>query len=890
MTGGQRASRRSCHVEMPPERQSPRSPKRQRIDSSTLPKSLLVSQHERSGKTNHSASSRQQDQGICFALAAPSAKAPTLAAKPSRPLESSNSSLSSAKKDAPAAHKRRFTRSRYGCSTCRARKVKCDEARPRCRRCLEDGQTCEGYGEQQAPQREQHHSSLNPSSSSSKKQALSQSYSSPFLRNVQESYDPHSLSLQATTTANGEAFADYSATSPQHLDDWIDLLCASIGNDMPQPAPSTVVATFQKASTKYTTMQHKQVQHPEPTSASMRLPSSHHDISSSNSSRSADEQGLSTLANAAVATTHASSGSDSPPWLNEDWLRSTTSHSNSLRNESPARVGIILLQHNSTMLSPAFSRHKRLEDFFAQLASESPIILDLIGCLGLTHLSLSQDHRKKGLAHAHFSRCKTEWDGLVGPLDTPESIQAAAKDVNTPHRTLEALAGTILIAHIEQFNRGFATSSRAYTAVAIAIVRRVLSCASEDTSSAPWLEEMDQGPGSAFRFFVRILLWWETMSRTMGPASEQGDVLDIFQHVYRWEEVDGKSQDPVECLTQCVVGWPLDLLEAVERTTRTSTDAEVLAYQPTLPTSPPIVMPSGTLSHALEGHVSLELQQQIDSVETQIRLARPLPLAQDDSIAAELRYLIFECLQSASLVYFSKVLLKSTDAVWFEIDKVTRFLERKQQRPSGSAVNLDVSQTDTNRKARLSHIGSTSGWSSSVPADQQLAQAMETRGHWWIRAPDGALIWAYFQCASEIFGALDPSTELIIAVANQQERHQIGKGDPVKLALGSQLTLGSEAYDGFAQSRSERRQGCRRSLLLWERFDEVQCVFLCRHLLKAIWGRRDLYEEQARRTNSKDTAGSMPTSAMVSSQERYDQAAEIGDICRQRRWRQPLIF
>lgn len=929
MTGGQRASRRSCHVEMPPERQSPRSPKRQRIDSSTLPKTLLVSQHERSEKTNHSASSRQQDQGICFALAAPSAKAPTLAAKPSRPLESSNSSLSSAKKDAPAAHKRRFTRSRYGCSTCRARKVKCDEARPRCRRCLEDGQTCEGYGEQQAPQREQQHSSLNPSSSSSKKQALSQSYSSPFLRNVQESYDPHSLSLQATTTANGEAFADYSATSPQHLDDWIDLLCASIGNDMPQPAPSTVVATFEKASTKYTTMQHKQVQHPEPTSASMRLPSSHHDISSSNSARSADEQGLSTLANAAVATTHASSGSDSPPWLNQDWLSIlTASPANSERD-----ISEIYSSSSSTLPRTGLSSLERISEadlqrrirtlcatkvqlesvsfffnttarcfhllsadtnvwriFFAQLASESPIILDLIGCLGLTHLSLSQDPRKKGLAHAHFSRCKTEWDGLIGPLDTPESIQAAAKDVNTPHRTLETLAGTILIAHIEQFNRGFATSSRAYTAVAIAIVRRVLSSASEDTSSAPWLEEMDQGPGSAFRFFVRILLWWETMSRTMGPASEQGDVLDIFQHVYRWEEVDGKSQDPVECLTQCVVGWPLDLLEAVERTTRTSTDAEVLAYQPTLPTSPPIVMPSGTLSHALEGHVSLELQQQIDTVETQIRLARPLPLAQDDSIAAELRYLIFECLQSASLVYFSKVLLKSTDAVWFEIDKVTRFLERKQQRPSGSAVNVDVSQTDTNRKARLSHIGSTSGWSSSVPADQQLAQAMETRGHWWIRAPDGALIWAYFQCASEIFGALDPSTELIIAVANQQERHQIGKGDPVKLALGSQLTLGSEAYDGFAQSRSERRQGCRRSLLLWERFDELQCVFLCRHLLKAIWGRRDLYEEQARRTNSKDTAGSMPTSAMVSSQERYDQAAEIGDICRQRRWRQPLIF
>lgn len=33
-------------------------------------------------------------------------------------------------------------KSRNGCSTCRARRVKCDEARPQCRRCLDGGRGC----------------------------------------------------------------------------------------------------------------------------------------------------------------------------------------------------------------------------------------------------------------------------------------------------------------------------------------------------------------------------------------------------------------------------------------------------------------------------------------------------------------------------------------------------------------------------------------------------------------------------------------------------------------------------------------------------------------------------------------------------------------------------
>ncbi|KAI0447302.1 hypothetical protein F4803DRAFT_364958 [Xylaria telfairii] len=37
-------------------------------------------------------------------------------------------------------------RSRSGCVTCRKRKVKCDEARPACYRCISTGRTCDGYG------------------------------------------------------------------------------------------------------------------------------------------------------------------------------------------------------------------------------------------------------------------------------------------------------------------------------------------------------------------------------------------------------------------------------------------------------------------------------------------------------------------------------------------------------------------------------------------------------------------------------------------------------------------------------------------------------------------------------------------------------------------------
>ncbi|KAJ3549497.1 hypothetical protein NM208_g475 [Fusarium decemcellulare] len=46
----------------------------------------------------------------------------------------------------PNSRFKKHTKTFSGCWTCRARKVKCDEARPRCRQCRRKGTECEGYG------------------------------------------------------------------------------------------------------------------------------------------------------------------------------------------------------------------------------------------------------------------------------------------------------------------------------------------------------------------------------------------------------------------------------------------------------------------------------------------------------------------------------------------------------------------------------------------------------------------------------------------------------------------------------------------------------------------------------------------------------------------------
>ncbi|KAF5579287.1 transcriptional regulatory moc3 [Fusarium pseudocircinatum] len=44
-------------------------------------------------------------------------------------------------------HRKGLPKARTGCMTCRIRKIKCDEARPDCQRCIGTGRKCDGYGD-----------------------------------------------------------------------------------------------------------------------------------------------------------------------------------------------------------------------------------------------------------------------------------------------------------------------------------------------------------------------------------------------------------------------------------------------------------------------------------------------------------------------------------------------------------------------------------------------------------------------------------------------------------------------------------------------------------------------------------------------------------------------
>ncbi|EXJ81522.1 hypothetical protein A1O1_07586 [Capronia coronata CBS 617.96] len=64
--------------------------------------------------------------------------------------------------------RQKLRKTKTGCRTCKIRKVKCDEARPSCRRCLSTGRACDGYGiwgggQHRASQRSSRHTDIPPS-------------------------------------------------------------------------------------------------------------------------------------------------------------------------------------------------------------------------------------------------------------------------------------------------------------------------------------------------------------------------------------------------------------------------------------------------------------------------------------------------------------------------------------------------------------------------------------------------------------------------------------------------------------------------------------------------------------------------------------------------------
>lgn len=328
---------------------------------------------------------------------------------------------------------------------------------------------------------------------------------------------------------------------------------------------------------------------------------------------------------------------------------------------------------------------------FGELCTDSPLVLDLVTAVGLVSLSISDvhGHNRRPAAYAYLSRALAAWQRIE------------SQPSRSPLQSLEVIAGALLIGHVEQFDSGVAQHTNSCIARAMQEVLEVLYSVTSPTSPQPSSSQVDQGPDAPFRFLVRLLLWWDTLSRTMGPGSGY-DTAPLFAAARRW---DSDADEGCMALTQCVCSWPLDLLEAVARITR---------------------VVGGSIQHSDQGvsrgagaaAVSAITRR---SIENQIRACRPRSITEDSFATAENRYRIFEALQAGVMVYFCRI---------FELDgrheaaKVVSFLTRRYTPREGSTLNDD---DDGGRQRRQAE-----------------------RGTWQERAPDGALLWSYLQAVSSL--------------------------------------------------------------------------------------------------------------------------------------------
>jgi hypothetical protein len=269
------------------------------------------------------------------------------------------------------------------------------------------------------------------------------------------------------------------------------------------------------------------------------------------------------------------------------------------------------------------------------------------------------------------------------------------------------------------------------------------------------MEQIDMGPRSLFRFLVKTFLWWDTLSKTEGVKVEEHDTKVIFDTVHQWEE-DENVLDSCQCIT----GWPLSLLEAVaqlqeETTKETRNDLALL------------------------------------TIKAQIQSCRPRMVPQDNLRNAELRFIYFEILMAGALVYFHRVVYGHCNDIQNEVSKVVRFLGKREK----------------DRVQNTLHSNRVINNNSSKRQDAES---------WKDRAPDGALIWAYFQVA---------------------------------------LTM----------SEQEQQEQCEKSIDGWIKFNDCAALNIAIILLKAMWSK-------TREGTRKDL------------NESYQQ------VCKERRWTQPLVF
>lgn len=354
------------------------------------------------------------------------------------------------------------------------------------------------------------------------------------------------------------------------------------------------------------------------------------------------------------------------------------------------------------------------------------MILSLVIAVGLVSDSASEAAHERSTAYVYLTKGVRALDSL---LSQAKENGWYSKDQGTHHNWLqyaqinEIIAAAILVGHMEQFDTGVERHTNKYMTAARQVMETALF-------AFPPQPAVNQGAASPFRFFTRIWLWWDTMSCTMGPGTRGPHTQNIFDVVRQWEEDEAQPELVFES-TQCVCGWPLDLLESVARTTVLLSRSGLMEEQ----TSSDTGMSASSFCVG-EDMQNDDFLRESRSIEMQIRNCRPKVVVEDNASAAELRFLVLKILQSGSLLYLSHAVSRDTLAVGIEMDRILNFM---------------LNRFNTSRQSHIVHSESTDDapdfrWNVHV---QQDRSTLPTYSLGWRhpRAPDGNVAWAYMQAS-----------------------------------------------------------------------------------------------------------------------------------------------
>ncbi|PWN31401.1 uncharacterized protein FA14DRAFT_95261 [Meira miltonrushii] len=594
--------------------------------------------------------------------------------------------------------KKVHTRSRGGCLTCKERKVKCDEGKPTCQRCTIEGRECQGYvpiGDQigsQSASQQPYLPSLTAFAPPNPINAVQHPNHMPIdlMSNVQRQID------------NDKQISTFDSLLSNM---WSDALNAdsSIDWNWMNVDPMRTSREFVD-NAHFPTMTHPQ-NRSFGAGESVQVtasPSKHKILGKEDNLQSRLE---------ALCTTQA------------QWIGLTH-----FFNHVAQCFHII----------PAEANRWRL--VFGMLSLQSDVVFRLVVAVGLASVSHHSDTNYRAVEHAHMTYSLRIWHRLVQE-EKEERSQGISATNSTSERTLEILAVAVLVGHFEQFDSGLANESNDCLLAALDLIDAILQA----QASRMEYGDVDTNVGSSFRFLTRVLLWWETFSRTMGPASGLPfeKLQNIFANVRKWEEDVNESMIDS---TQCATGWPLDLLEVVARITKVETEIKSIQcinkhkdcrwFSKRLRFDRSACMVEGDAKHVEY------LLSEARAAESQIRSCRPKTIIQDTVAAAELRFILFELLQAGALVYFARVVSGRLEAASTEIQAILRFLHSPAEVQTPSAEPLKGKDGST--PAETEHFSKNGGTAaSSSTRDPNTRHGIPEWNNLW--AADGHALWAYLQ-------------------------------------------------------------------------------------------------------------------------------------------------